>query len=217
MRYILKNGKAVNIPDAEIRANMEVLEISQEEAVQMWLEDNEYEVNEEQTALNEKASKVKINLDVRSNEPGKTTKERIVKVSDEKKTLFESILTNIDRCEGVERENVTVLKENKLIEVRIGDKIFKIDLIEQRKKKQRRIFGGFYEKTAFFRDFFIIFSNFHKKIAIFFTFFYLTNAKKCDIMGEPQTLRCGSGSCQALISTNFQWTICAKLLLAIFL
>ena len=135
MRYILKNGKAVNIPDAEIRANMEVLEISQEEAVQMWLEDNEYEVNEEQTALNEKASKVKINLDVRSNEPGKTTKERIVKVSDEKKTLFESILTNIDRCEGVERENVTVLKENKLIEVRIGDKIFKIDLIEQRKKK----------------------------------------------------------------------------------
>jgi len=135
MRYILKNGKAVNIPDAEIRANMEVLEISREEAIQMWLEDNEYEVNEEQTALNEKASKVKINLDVRSSEPGKTTKERTVKVSDEKKTLFESILTNIDRCEGVERENVTVLKENKLIEVRIGDKIFKIDLIEQRKKK----------------------------------------------------------------------------------
>jgi len=135
MRYILKNGKAVNIPDAEIRANMEVLEIPREEAIQMWLEDNEYEVNEEQTALNEKASKVKINLNVRSSEPGKTTKERTVKVSDEKKTLFESILANIDRCEGVERENVTVLKENKLIEVRMGDKIFKIDLIEQRKKK----------------------------------------------------------------------------------
>ena len=32
-------------------------------------------------------------------------------------------------------ENVDILKENKLIQVKIGEKLFKIDLIEQRPKK----------------------------------------------------------------------------------
>ena len=59
-----------------------------------------------------------------------------VKVSDEKKELFQSILTNIDRCVGVERENVTVLKENKLIQVKIGKKTFKIDIIQMREPKK---------------------------------------------------------------------------------
>lgn len=60
---------------------------------------------------------------------------RTVKISEEKINLFNSILTNLDRCEGVSRENIEVLKENKLILVRIGNKNFKIDLIEQRQKK----------------------------------------------------------------------------------
>jgi len=62
-------------------------------------------------------------------------KPRTVKVSDEKVNLFNSILQNIDRCEGIERESVKILKENKLIQVRIGEKTFKIDIIEERKKK----------------------------------------------------------------------------------
>ena len=45
MRYTLTDGKTISIPDAEIEANMK-LGISKEEAVEMWLEDNEYEVNE---------------------------------------------------------------------------------------------------------------------------------------------------------------------------
>lgn len=60
-------------------------------------------------------------------------KKKTVKVSDEKKALFDTILTNLDRCEGVLRENITVIKENKLIMVQIGDKKFKIDLIQTRK------------------------------------------------------------------------------------
>ena len=69
-------------------------------------------------------------------EKGKTRKPKTVKVSDEKKTLFDSILSNLDRCEGVDRENIAVLTENKLIEVKIGAKTFKIDLIECRKPKK---------------------------------------------------------------------------------
>jgi hypothetical protein len=69
-------------------------------------------------------------------EKGKARKPKTVKVSDEKKALFDSILENLDRCVGVEHENVSVLTENKLIEVKIGAKTFKIDLIECRKPKQ---------------------------------------------------------------------------------
>jgi hypothetical protein len=50
--------------------------------------------------------------------------------------LFDSIFTNLDRCEGVEPESITVLTENKLIEVKIGAKTFKIDIIECRKPKK---------------------------------------------------------------------------------
>ena len=60
-------------------------------------------------------------------------KVHTVKVSDEKKELFNTILQNLTRTIGVESENITVLTDNKLIQVKIGEKIFKIDVIEQRK------------------------------------------------------------------------------------
>lgn len=66
----------------------------------------------------------------------KEQKPRNIKISDEKKNLFDSILRNLDRCEGLERENITVLKENKLIECKIGDKTFKIDVIQMRNKEK---------------------------------------------------------------------------------
>ena len=135
MRYTLTDGKTISIPDAEIEANMK-LGISKEEAVEMWLEDNEYEVNEEQTALEEKAKGVKIDHGAGTTERKKPSKPRTVHTSDEKKELFDTILKNLDRADGVNRENITVLKENKLIQVKIGSKTFKIDLIEQRPPKK---------------------------------------------------------------------------------
>lgn len=68
--------------------------------------------------------------------PDKPKKPKTVKISDEKKELFESILKNLTRCVPIEREDITVLKENKLIQVKIGEKIFKIDIIEQRPPKK---------------------------------------------------------------------------------
>lgn len=62
-------------------------------------------------------------------------KPRTVKISDEKKELFNTVLQNLTRTIGVERENITILKENKLIQVKIGEKTFKIDIIEERPKK----------------------------------------------------------------------------------
>ena len=67
----------------------------------------------------------------------KEKKTRPVVVSDEKKAIFETIVRNLDRCEGVEHENIEILKENKLIQVKIGTKTFKIDIVEQRPPKKK--------------------------------------------------------------------------------
>ena len=65
MTYNL-NGKNIRIPDAEINKSMKLLEISHDEAVQMWLEDEEYlenEVVEELTAKDRQKSKKSVNFD----------------------------------------------------------------------------------------------------------------------------------------------------------
>ena len=54
-------------------------------------------------------------------------------VSDEKKELFSEIFSNLADVYG---ENVKIEKENKLIIVKIADRTFKIDIIEQRKPKK---------------------------------------------------------------------------------
>lgn len=132
MKYT-KNGKSIIIPNEELENLMSKLDLTKEEAVQTWLEDNDFEENAEQQALNQKASKVKISVEARASAPKKEKQTRTTKVSDEKKALFDEIRSNL---EGVYKENVTVLKENKLLEVKIGEKKFKIDIIETRAKKQ---------------------------------------------------------------------------------
>jgi len=135
MKYTLENGKVVNIKEEELEKLMKGLDVSREEAIDIWLEDNEYQVNEEQEELDAKASKVKIKHEASADTPKEKKKVVTHKTSDEKKELFQTILTNLNRCIGVEDENITVLKENKLIEVKLGDKVFKVDLIETRPKK----------------------------------------------------------------------------------
>lgn len=134
MKYSLPTGVIIEIPDKEIKNLMANLDLTKIEAVETWLVDNDYEINEEQQELEEKAKKVKVNHEVGRKVDKKPRKPMTIKVSDEKKSLFDTILTNLDRNEFVERENITVLKENKLIQVEISDKIFKIDLIQCRNK-----------------------------------------------------------------------------------
>ena len=133
MKYQLCN-KTINIPDADIQNFMKSLDLSKEDAIQMWLEDNDYEVNEEQAELDAKAKKVKI--DHGASAVDKTQKEKKPRpkvASDEKKELFDEIFSNLADVYG---ENAKIEKENKLIIVKIGEKTFKVDLIEQRAKKK---------------------------------------------------------------------------------
>ena len=133
MRYDF-NGKMLNIPDEEIAKAMKNLDLSKEEAIEMWLEDEGYLENEEQENLCKLAKENKITATIHNASEGKKrqSKPRTVKISDEKQKLFNEILENLYKY----NENVEVLKENKLIQVKIGEKVFKIDLIEQRKPKK---------------------------------------------------------------------------------
>ena len=113
---------------------MKVLNLSFEDAIQMWLEDNEYLENEEQNHLCEvaKMNKITQNIHKAGAKSKKTSKKpKTVKTSIEKTELFNEILQNLTE----NHQNVKILKENKLISVEINGKTFKIDLIEQRKPK----------------------------------------------------------------------------------
>ena len=131
MRYDF-NGKNIVIPDSELNKLMSSLDISQDEAIDLWLCDNGYDEDEEQEKLDEKASKVKILKEIDKKSPKKERKPVVRKISDEKKALFSEILSDLQDVYG---ENVEVLTENKLISVKINGKTFKIDVIESRTKK----------------------------------------------------------------------------------
>ena len=131
MRYNF-DGKIIIIPDKELDKLMSSLELTRQDAIDLWLSDNGYEDNEEQEELDEKASKVKILKDISQKKSKKERKPVVKAVSDEKKALFNEISGFLKRVYGINTEIVT---ENKLITVRIGDKTFKIDVIEQRKPK----------------------------------------------------------------------------------
>lgn len=133
------NGKKIKIPDAEIENSMKVLELTKEEAVEMWLEDEGYLDNEEQIELTKKVNESGILHSIHKagdkTTRKKSDKPKVVKVSDEKKELFSEIWQNVEVFAQDLGGSAKIEKENKLIIVQIGEKTFKIDLIEQRPKK----------------------------------------------------------------------------------
>lgn len=137
MRYTLENGKTINISDKEVENSMKLLELTKEEAIQLWLEDNDYLVNEELEELDAKAKKVKIDHGAQATKPRKKSeKPRTVKVSDAKKEFFSKLSYYLNEFCEENDANCTILKENKLFQIEFGGEIFKLDLIQQRKPKK---------------------------------------------------------------------------------
>lgn len=134
MRYDF-NGRILNISDDEIKNSMEKLGLTKEQAIEMWLEDEGYLENEEQENLCKLAKENKITATIHQasgKAEKKQSKPRTVKISNEKQALFKDLHDFLTE----NHQNVEILKENKLIQVKIGEKTFKIDLIEQRPPKK---------------------------------------------------------------------------------
>lgn len=130
MTYNL-NGKDIRIPEAEITKNMKVLEITKDEAIQMWLEDEGYLENAVVEELTEKAKVNKVSHEAKSDKPRKTTK-RERKPDEEKENLIE-ILANCLKNAGFSTE---ITNKSKIIEFNVGENHYKLDLIKQRPPKK---------------------------------------------------------------------------------
>lgn len=132
MIYNFNNTK-ITIPDVSIEKYMKDLQITKEEAIELWLDDNDYTENEEQNELDTKAKKVKIQHGAGSLK--KEKKQYTRKPSDEKVAIFIELKNWLDTLCESDNFKYEILKENKLVSLTTQSGTqFKIDLIETRKK-----------------------------------------------------------------------------------
>lgn len=129
------NGKMLKISDDEIAKAMKSLELTKDEAIQMWLEDEGYLDNEEQEALEKKAKENRITATIHqaknTRTKKKTQKERIRKENPVK----EMVIAEIAKILPNFAENVEITNVSKYISFTIGDEKFEINLIQKRKPK----------------------------------------------------------------------------------
>lgn len=126
------NGKTIKIPDAEIEKNMKILDITQEEAIQMYLEDNDYMENEEVQELTKKA---------KANGTDKIKGDRKPRAKTESKPkenpLKSQIIMSIAQILSENSANINIKIENptKIITFECENRHFTVNLIENRPKK----------------------------------------------------------------------------------
>lgn len=129
MLHTLNSGKVINIPEDFLENTMQVLELSQKEAIQLYLEDNGFIENAEVETLTQKAKSTKVSHGATKISPRKTA-SREKKPDTEKEMLIELLAEALSK----KGYSVEIVNKSKLITFTIGENIYKVDLIRQRKK-----------------------------------------------------------------------------------
>ena len=132
MIYVF-NGKNVNIPDKVIENYVNKLGITEMDAIQMWLDDNDYTTNEQVEELTAKAKANKTDKIVVTNKTKRKQVDRKPKEKPTKEFLIDLLWQTLQALENT--ENVKITNKSKLIEFCYNGKEFKLDLIEKRVKK----------------------------------------------------------------------------------
>jgi molecular chaperone GrpE (heat shock protein) len=136
--YKLASGKVVNVPTHELERNMRLLKISRDEALELWLFDNEYIDNDEEKALTAKAKENRITATIhqaKAEYKQKTQRERVVKEDKVKESIVQAIA---DLLPSLDATEVNIEKKGKLITFKVGEDTFKVDLIRQRPPKENK-------------------------------------------------------------------------------
>lgn len=132
MKYII-GKKEIDIPEKEIDKLMDSLDISEDEAVQTWLFDNDYIENEEEAILTKKAKDNRITATI--HEAKDITKTRVKRNVERKedvdKEMIIAAVANMLQGMGI-KGNVT--NKSKIVEFEYNGNEYKIDLIRRRKK-----------------------------------------------------------------------------------
>lgn len=127
-------GKKLRINESELEKISKTLDLTKDEAIAVWLDDNGYTNNEEQIALDNKASAVKINHHAKAiNTKPKEKKPKNYKEDFEKISIINNIYAFLS---GKGYENVKIENKAKIITFKCGTDTFKIDLIRTRLDKK---------------------------------------------------------------------------------
>ena len=128
------NGKKIQIPLAEIKVLQHNLQLTVDEAIQTWLDDNDYTTNEVVEELTKKAkdnkttliNKARVNI-----ENKKTTREH--KENPTKALIIAKIFNKLAEIEGISQ--LKVENKEKLVTFSLNGNEYKLDLVQKRAKK----------------------------------------------------------------------------------
>ena len=127
------NGKTYSVEKEQVEVLMKSLDLTFEEAVETYLDDEGLLENEEQNALDKKAQKIyKEQSRVNTEKVKKPRQTRNRTVSPEKAGFVEKLYQFLTE----NYENVEIIRPNKFYSVEINGKIIKMDIMEQRPPKK---------------------------------------------------------------------------------
>ena len=127
------NGKDINIPDNEIKVLMKTLELTEQEAIETWLDDNDYTTNEQVEELTKKAkangtTKIGARVNIENKKVERERKENPTKA-----LIIDQLWQKLAEIEHI--SNLKVENKEKLITFSLNGNDYKIDLIQKRKSK----------------------------------------------------------------------------------
>ena len=134
IRIEMENGKKYMVATDWVNNTMKNLDTDMEDVLLMWLEDNEYLVNEEQEELNKQAKGV-VKVNATDKAKKKTPKERVQKENPTKEKIIQNIAETLKNL-GV--SNLNIENKAKLITFSLDNEDFKVDLIQKRKPKSEK-------------------------------------------------------------------------------
>lgn len=132
----LDNDKIVKVETDYLDNMVEALDISMEEAILTYLEDEEYEINDEQEQLTKKAKDNRITATIheaedKTKERKKT--ERTPKENPTKEGIILELFNCISALNGV--SGCRIENKTKIVTFDLAGESFKIDLVQKRKPK----------------------------------------------------------------------------------
>ena len=133
----LENGKVVKASTKYLENMVKNLEIDMDEAVLTWLEDEGYLENEEQEELCAAAKENKSLAAARKgNADTAKARKKTVRTIKENPVKEEIILNLVEKLNSIEKiSEIIIENKSKIITFKVGDREFKLDLIERRKPK----------------------------------------------------------------------------------
>ena len=134
----LENGKVARVGKVYIDRCIEKLDITMEDALLTWLEDEGYMENEEQQELCNQAKENKsnkvVNAKSRKEPTKKTQKERVKKDNPTKEMIIKEIAKILPNF----ATDINIENAGKIITFTVGSDNFKLDLTQKRKPKAEK-------------------------------------------------------------------------------